>query len=186
MNTIDNSQHSINNSVNNMNNYFLYLKIGKEKIDCNSLKDIYCFNNNKIIAVDKNSYSKSKRAELQTELSITPYYITQNIFKEFIFYVVSNKKYLIRNIDFLDETVKETDEYNYLISLMHNRSNEIYSYVNYMIDEFDTDVSTLVIRFSGYDFSISSKGVIDTFAPNKFFYEFLNDQNINKLILGLY
>ena len=54
------------------------------------------------------------------------------------------------------------------------------------MDIYDTDVEKIVIRFKGYDFTITSEGVLDTDAPDTVFIDFLKDKVINRLILGLY
>lgn len=165
---------------------FLYLKY-KENGKLNSYKDIHCFNNNMIITVDYDEYNtKNERLKIQKELSVRPYFITRNIFKEFILFACSEQnKLLLRAIIFFDNYVMEEEEYLLLANnLLKLKFSGVYEQVEYIETEFDTKVKEITFRYEGYDFTLTAEGVLTYEATNKVFNDFLYDNKINNLILG--
>lgn len=169
-----------------MKNLFLYLRYNDENASSNKLDNIYFFNNSKIVALDRNVYGCKYRLELQSRLGVEPYYITGNIFKEFLLYSAKNKNHiLLRNIEFSDDSIVETEEYKALKEALWNQTEDIYYNIKNVLDEFDTSIRKITFRYNGYDFTISEDGVLDADAPEQILKLFIEDKMINKLILGM-
>lgn len=172
-----------------MKNFFLYLKSKTFINNCYDHDDMYFFENNRIIAISRNEYNAEKRYALQQELGIRPYYITQNVFKEFLLYLSCNyqDKIILMYIDFIDRDITDTPEYLELLdNIKKNEISAAFQNTFNIMDEFDTDINSLTVRYQGYDFYISNKGVIDTDAPDNILKLFFGDESINKLILGMH
>lgn len=168
---------------NCMKNYFLYVDYNNKIVDTMS-EAIYMFDNRRIVAVDRQTYDKDRRLKLQNELNIRPYYITQEVFKEMLYHFYINpNKVIIRDINFIDDFIEETDEYEQLEAFITKRNIEgINNYVRKIIKEYDTEIYDIKIRYQGYDFSITNQGVLNVEAPDDTFKKFLKDNDFCRLI----
>lgn len=172
-----------------MKNFFLYIKSRPSEQPICESEDIFCFKNNKILAIDKSIYDAKNRAELQKSIGMHPYYITQSIFKEFLHFTSVEKQLsiLLKDIQFIDDSIDTSIEYS---DLQENIRKGDANYFNQNIFEimniYDTDIKSMVVRYGGYDFSISNEGVISTDAPKNILESFVEDEAINKIILGAY
>jgi len=54
-----------------------------------------------------------------------------------------------------------------------------------ILDDFDTDIYSITIRYCGYNFTITSEGLFESEAPKDIFERFIWDEIINKLFLGI-
>lgn len=107
---------------------------------------------------------------------------------EFLYFVINHFDHLLlRSITFKNKETETSEELSQLYNDIQSRNfNTVYEQVQKIMDIYDTDVEKIVIRFKGYDFTITSEGVLDTDAPDTVFIDFLKDKVINRLILGLY
>lgn len=172
-----------------MKNFFLYLKFKSSSHEYCNYEDVHCFENNKILAVSRNTYNAQNRAKLQKNIGMQPYYITQNIFKEFLQFILnsSQEDVMLMGIQFVDKSIEDSFECLELQRCIDKKDIEnAYKKIFDIMDLYDTDIESLKIRYNGYDFYISSKGVIDTNAPTNIFKSFIEDSIINKIMLGIY
>lgn len=171
--------------ISTMKNFFLYMTATNKESYSEKLKNVYYFSNEKILAVDKNMYNKSERFKMQNELEIKPFSITQRIFKALLKHIVdSPKKIIIKHIEFIDESISDSQEYLELCNLIGVFDDEnIFKQVDYILHEFDTEIYSIAIRYSGYDFLITAEGVIDTDAPDNILTDFFVDEAVNDLLL---
>lgn len=171
-----------------MRNFFLYISLNKNALKDYDVNNILCFRNCDILAVNVETYnSKDKRFKLQQSLSMRPYYISQVIFSEFLYFILTNNPnvFLLRDIRFKDITVEETDLYCNLYEYINAQDyKKVFDVVKSIKEEYDTDISGIKIRYGGYDFIITSDGVLDSDANNEVFYSFINNPYVNNLILG--
>lgn len=170
-----------------MNNFLLFLKYNNNSDFCENYKNIFCFSNKRVVAVDESEYDKRKRMELQKLLGIRPYYLSQKVFKETLDYALSNpNEIVIRDIEFLDSAIEDTEEYYELMDMfLDNCLSEAYKQVYKILREFDTEIYELKIRFKNHDFTLVKTGVLESDAPPVIFDSFINDVKFNRLILGL-
>ena len=168
-------------------NLLLYLKYDCFEKKSHEGNSILCFNNKKIFAVDEFMYNKEQRCNLQKQLCIRPYYINQRIFHSLLRASCKlGTNILIRNIVFIDDSIKDEPEYELLENLIHKESYEkVYDITINLLKEYDTEIKNIKINFRGYDFKLTNKGVIETFAPQSTITSLSNDKVFNKIILGI-
>lgn len=171
-----------------MENFFLYIRSKHLRKQTCDQEGIYCFKNDRILAVNKRFYDTQNMVELH-DMGLYPYYITQNIFKDFLHFTFETKqpKMLLKDIRFMDESVESCIEYS---EIQQNIKDNDIEHLNESILEalrsFDTDIRSLTIRYDGYDFCISNEGVLATDAPKNVIKSFTDNTTINKIIVGIY
>lgn len=170
--------------VETMKNLFLYLK--PLKVEKRDIHDIYYFNNDRIVAIDKNIYSRKERASLQDDLMISPFYLTYNIFMQFIYFALNHKEKInLKLIRFEDSDVHDTHEYQELIRVLNQYDNgNVFLTLQELLELYDTYIQEIDFKYKGYLFRLSEQGVIDTEATDDILASFVSDEEINKLILG--
>lgn len=168
-----------------MKNLFLYYKFNDSSSDyLENLRDVYVFKNKKIIAVDKNTYSKEERLKLQKRSFIQPYYITQRIFKELILEAISGTIKII-DIIFYDE-LEEEEEYKELLNLLiKSEVDNVLEQVELITNEFETEIKSLEILDGNNRYSLTDTGILNLYNDYDGINKLLNNSLINKKILGL-
>lgn len=153
---------------------------------CNN-KDIFCFNNKKIIAIDEIEYDRDKRYTLQKIMTIKPYYVSQIIFHKII-REICNKQvdFIIRDIIFDDNYVTETEEFYSLEEYIgHRQLINIYKMVFNLLEEYNTSIKLIKLNYQGYDFELTKQGVLSACAPIGTIRDLTTNDKFNKLILGV-
>lgn len=169
-----------------MKNLFLYY-YNSNISELKKFKHIYFFENQKLIAIDKDVYGREERLLLQERLYIQPYYISQKILKELILSITSfTDKFRILDINFEEDYIEDTKEYELLLESIRNRDYKyLIEYVNKIIRSYDTEISDLVFVFEDRKFKITSTGILNVEASNEVFTDLLHDKVINRNLLGL-
>ncbi|MGG7163462.1 hypothetical protein [Clostridium ihumii] len=165
---------------------YLYRKYNsstdKDNLELCKLKNVYCFCNYKIVGIDKNNYNKNQRLMLQQEYNMDPYYFTQDTFKNILLDLKDNGNFTLTSIYFLDESICESCEYEELNNSIINRKiNEIYEDVNYILDEFDTEIYKISLKHLDTTITITSEGVLSLQSP----MSIKKISNLDKVILGI-
>lgn len=169
-------------------NLLLYLKYSNNDITEYKNKNIFCFDNNKIIAVDEFEYDRDERYCLQKKMCMRPYYISQIIFEEIIKEICEKQvDFILKGIVFSEDFIKDTYEFQQLESYINEKKlSYIYKEIFNIIEEFDTYIKKLSFIYKGYEFELTRKGVISVLAPINTIKYLVSDFKFNKLILGAF
>ncbi|MBU3089437.1 hypothetical protein KPL42_13145 [Clostridium gasigenes] len=181
-----------------MRNLYLYINYKNDFNICCDYKDIYCFKD-KLICIDKNIYNKSKRYELQKELSVKPYFVSQDTFKEMLYALINNKvNFKIKDIEFIDESIREEIEYYELESIIKKNwcinkkleenkdlNKKLYRNILNIIEEFDTEIKSIKFIYSKMDIEITNKGVLNFNSGDELLNNLVTDSILNKMLLGI-
>lgn len=157
---------------------FLFTNNDIKGLPCDD-SNIYCFSNNYIVAIDSN-YIKINKHIIQ-EMKLNPYYLSSKVFKEFINKSICFNDYFVSDLDIND--YEEIEEYllGELKEYLHN--NKLKQLLSLILDN-DIDIDKITIRFQGYDFSLTSEGILTIDAPKEIVDNFIKDTIINLAILG--
>lgn len=167
-------------------NLLLYLKYSNSITkECDS-ENIFCFDNNKIVAVDEFEYNREERYSLQKKLYMKPYYISPLVFEEIIREICEEQvDFILRDVIFAQDFIKDTEEFKILEDYIYDKElHYIYKMIFDIIEEFDTSIKKLKFNYKGYDFELTGKGVISVLAPLDTIKDLTHDYKFNKLILG--
>lgn len=171
----------------NVCNLLLYIKYSNGEFNECDNKSILCFDNNKIIAINELDFTKEQRSNLQNKLHIRPYFISQRVFKEVLYEICYSETFMnLRDIEFSDDSIAKTTEYEDLgyFIIKRNFSN-IFELYNNILDDYDTSIRAISINYFGYDFSLTSRGVISAYAPLEVINKLISDNKFNRIILGI-
>lgn len=166
-------------------NLFLYINSSKNSNICNQYKDIYCFGSS-LVAIDKNAYNKNNRFNLQKQLNVYPYYITQSIFKDILRSLAYNKINIsLMNISFIDDKIDETIEYDELQDIIANKDNiKIYEYTLQILDEYDTEIKKIKFVYKKMILELTNEGILNFQSKDDLLGAFIADTSAKNLLLG--
>ncbi len=170
---------------NYMKNYFLYLALSTKMENESNFKDILYFKNKRIVAVDRNTYNKNDRLNLQQSYKFMPFSVNQRVFKSLLSYAAESPgEIIIKNIEFFDETIEDSSEYDDIQNDLSKMDyNNILEKVLYILEEFDTEIYSILLSYKGYDFYLSGEGVMDTNAPDDILFNFTGDEKVSNTLL---
>lgn len=166
-------------------NLLLYFKYHKNIASINENK-IFEFANGRIVAIDEGKYNRVQRSELKDRFKIKTYCITSGVFDVILKKVCLKKSnFVLRGILFEDDSIT-TVEYSDIENLIYmDKFDKVYGETFNILDEYCTSIKMIKLFFKGYDFSIFVEGRIETYAPSKTVLELTQDEEFNKMILGV-
>lgn len=166
-------------------NLFLYINSNKDLKICEKYNDIYCFGE-KLVGIDKNAYDRKNRFNLQQQFNVHPYFVSQNVFKEILYSLVYGRISLrILDINFIDDSIIETEEYGYLQQVIRNNDNiNIYMQTLNIIDEFDTEIKNIKFIYNGMNIDLTNEGVLNFYSGDELLIKFTSDIKVKNLLLG--
>jgi hypothetical protein len=164
---------------------FLYINCRQDNSFCHKYNNIYCFSD-KLVGIDKNTYNKQSRYAFQKELNVKPYFVSQNVFKEILFSLAHGKlDILIRDIDFIDDSIKNESIYDTLENFIWTRNNnDIYRYTLYILDAYDTEIKSMKFIYKGMEIEITNEGVLNFSSSDEMLRNLVGDTKINNILLG--
>lgn len=158
----------------------LYLYKSFNKVNSINKEGIYTFAGSNIIGIEKHLYSAKQRFEIQQQYNLEPFYFTQENFFNIILNM-DTSSYCINRVEFSDDSIDETTEYETLNNAIINKKNEeIFDSTKNIIDEFDTDINKITMLVRNDDMTVYIDGAI--WLDNR-----LLDRvdNISNIILGV-
>ena len=166
-------------------NLFLYINANKDLTICHKCEDIYCIGD-KLVAVDKNKYDRKNRFALQKQFDVYPYFISQYVFKDILRSLAYGKiNIFVVNIDFTDDSIIETQEYNDLqLDIKKMDKKNLYNDVLNIINEFDTEIKNIKFIYNGKVIELTNKGILNFQSKDEMLHDFTSSEDVVKLLLG--
>jgi len=137
-----------------------------------------------IVGIDKYHYDCKSRLEFQKRYNIEPYYFSQDTLKNVLLSLKENVyNCVLTSVIFTDDSIVEEVEYIELTNLILKKEvDRIYENVNLILDEFDTEIEKISIRYLQYDLSISSNGLLVIRSDNDKFN--FDNNTLSRIIIG--
>lgn len=170
-----------------MKNYYLYVKTNENIVPADTLPEgIFTFDSCPLLLMDISRFTdRDERFHLQQQYGILPYYITQPVFQEILYFCEHYNDLILCSIRFKNSSMEDTGAYHALVTALEEwNSRDIAQKIADISSAYDTDLQQVDIRYEGYRFGLSSEGVLETDAPEMIFAYFLRDCNVNRLITG--
>jgi len=166
-------------------NLFLYINSNKNLAICSSNKDVYCFGD-KLVGIDKNIYDRRNRFMLQKKFNVHPYFVSQNVFKEILYSLsCGNSDIKLLDITFLDDSIIETVEYEYLQQIiLGNDMANLYKEIMSIIKEFDTEIKSVKFLYNCMKMELTNEGVLNFYSNDELLNGIVSDMKIKNLLLG--
>lgn len=163
-------------------NLFLYLNANRNTEICKEYNDIYCIGD-MLVAIDKVSYNKNQRFKLQEKFNVYPYFVTQKVFKEILFSCLDIR---VLNINFIDDSIADTEEYRDLEEIFYEEKGNAYNKIINIIEDFDTEIKSITFVYKLMRIELTNEGVLNFYSEEKLLNMFMADKRMNKILIGSY